>query len=45
MFVECPACHYAKGVLAYKKVSKQCFSCPYFQHVCDVSSKPESKAA
>jgi hypothetical protein len=25
-FVECPACHYAKAVLAYKKkMSKQCF--------------------
>jgi hypothetical protein len=44
--VECPACHNAKGVLAYKKVSKQCFSGPYCQDVWDISSKPpEAKTA
>src|ERR1700678_3013384 len=41
-FVHCPACDFAKAILAANKVSRlHCF-CPHCQHVWDAPSKPHS---
>ena len=43
--VECPACHWAKAVLAYENGQKRCFFCPPCQHVWDTTeTAPEERA-
>jgi hypothetical protein len=36
-YIECPACHRTKAVLADTNSPKRCFSCPHCQHLWDTA--------
>ena len=43
--VECPACHWAKAVLAYENPQKRCFFCPHCQFLWDTTETAHEERA